>query len=113
MTKQIFRNSVPNEILFNFLEKIALKTDKYYLIDLNSYRKMMFYKHHEEFCETIKPYYHASKQFYLERKMEYNAFTTIIRQICKNNNIMFTTQIKYNESKYNIQYLIYYSNIVA
>ena len=113
MTKQIFRNSVPNEILFHFLEKIALKTDKYYLIDMNSYRKMLFYKYHDEFCETIKPYYHASKQFYLERKMEYNAFTTIIRQICKNNNIMFTTQIKYNESKYNIQYLIYYSNIVV
>jgi len=62
-----------------------------------------------EFCETIKNYYHLSKQFYLERKMTYNSFTTILRQICKNNNIMFTSQIKYNESKYNIDYLIYFS----
>lgn len=110
MTKQIFRNSVPNEILYNFLDKICLKTEKYYLIDMNSYRKMIFYKLHDDFCNSLKEYYQLSKYFYLERKMEYNAFTTIIRQICKNNNIMFTTQIKYNESKYNINYLIYFAN---
>ena len=109
MTKQIFRNSVPDELLFDFLEKIALKTEKYFLIDMNTYKKMIFYKYNDEFCESLKTYYHASKHFYLERKMEYNSFTTILRQICKNKNIMFTTQIKYNESKYNINYLIYFS----
>jgi hypothetical protein len=76
---------------------------------MNAFRKMLFYNYHEEFCETLKHYYHLSKQFYLDRKMSYNSFTTIVRQICKNNNIMFTSQIKYNESKYNIDYLIYFS----
>jgi hypothetical protein len=46
--------------------------------------------------------------FYLERKMVYNSFTNIVRQICKLNNIMFTSQIKYNESKYNIDFFIYH-----
>ena len=109
MTKQIFKNAVPNNIFYSFLEKICLKTEKYYLVDMNAFRKMLFYNYHIEFCETIKNYYHLSKQFYLERKMTYNSFTTILRQICKNNNIMFTSQIKYNESKYNIDYLIYFS----
>jgi hypothetical protein len=109
MTKQIFRNTVPNDLLFELLEKICLKTDKYYLIDINSYKKMIFNKYHEEFCEILKEYYHASKHFYLERKMEYNAFTTIVRQICKNNTIAFNTQILYNKSKYNINYLVYYT----
>ena len=109
MTKQIFKNPVPNNLFYSFLEKICLKTEKYYLVDMNSFRKMMFYNYHIEFCETIKNYYHLSKQFYLDRKMTYNSFTTILRQICKNNNIMFTSQIKYNESKYNIDYLIYFS----
>ena len=109
MTKQIFKSYVPNEIFFSFLEKICLKTEKYYLIDMNAYRKMIFYNHHLEFFNSIKEYYHASKQFYLDRKVTYNSFTTIIRQLCKSNNIMFTSQIKYNESKYNIDYLIYFS----
>jgi len=109
MTKQIFKNAVPNSLFYSFLEKICLKTEKYYLVDMNAFRKMLFYNYHIDFCETIKNYYHLSKQFYLERKMTYNSFTTILRQICKNNNIMFTSQIKYNESKYNIDYLIYFS----
>jgi hypothetical protein len=109
MTKQIFKNYIPNELLFTFLDKICLKTEKYYLIDMNAYRKMLFYNYQLEFLEALKPYYHASKQFYLERKINYNTFTTVIRQLCKGNNIMFTSQIKYNESKYNIDYLIYFS----
>jgi len=113
MTKQIFKNPVPNELLFPFLEKICLKTEKYYLFDMNAYRKMLFHNFHEEFCNAIKEFYHTSKQFYVERKMSYNSFTTIVRQICKHNNIMFTSQIKYNESKYNIDYLIYFSSEIG
>ena len=110
MTKQIFKKQVSNELLFSFLEKICFKTDKYYLIDMNAYRKMMYYNYNKEFFESIKDCYHLSKQFYLDRKITYNSFTTIIRQICKSNNVMFTSQIKYNESKYNIDYLIYFSD---
>jgi hypothetical protein len=108
MTKQIFKCDVPDHILFTFLDKFCLKTDKYYLIDMNAYRKMLFYNYHIDFCESLKTYYHLSKHFYLERKMNYNSFTTIVRQLCKHNNIMFNSQIKYNESKYNIDYLIYF-----
>jgi len=75
---------------------------------MNAYRKLMFYQYHEPFCESIKENYHLGKRFYLERKMTYNSFTTIIRQICKANHIMFSSQIKYNESKYNIDYYIYF-----
>jgi len=109
MTKQIFKQTIPNSILYAFLEKICFKTDKYYLIDMNAYRKLLFHNINEEMCNAIRSYYHTSKHFYLDRKMTYNSFTTIVRQICKHNNIMFTSQIKYNESKYNIDYLIYFS----
>jgi hypothetical protein len=108
MANQIFRKEVPNEILFGLLEKICFKNDKYYLIDMNAYRKMMFRGYHVDFCDSLKEYYNLSKLFYLERKMVYNSFTNIVRQICKLNNIMFTSQIKYNESKYNIDFYVYY-----
>jgi hypothetical protein len=110
MTKQIFCKPVSNQFLFDFLEKVCLKTEKYYLFDLNAYRKMIFYGYHEELCENLKEHYHLSKQFYLERKMCYNSIVTIFRQICKHKNIAFTTKIKYNESVYNINYMIYFSS---
>ena len=110
MSRQIFRKVVPNHLLFTLFDRICLRTDKYYLIDINAYRKLLFSNLHIEFCQTLKEYYHISKQFYIERKMSYNSFTNIVRQICKSNNIMFTSQIKYNESKYNIDYFIYIEN---
>jgi len=108
MSSQIFRKIVPKEILFDLLEKVCIKTDKYYLIDMNSYKKLIFYGYNIDFCNGLKEYYNLSKLFYLERKLSYNSFTNIVRQICKVNNIMFTSQIKYNESKYNIDFFIYF-----
>jgi len=111
MLNQIFKTQVNIQILFEFLEKFCIKTDKYYLVDMNAYRKMIYYGFYDAFITQIVDNYHLSKQFYVTRKVTYNSFTNIIRQICKSNNIMFTSQIKYNESKYNIDYMIYTENL--
>ena len=108
MLKQIFRENVPINILNDLLEKICLKTEKYYLIDNNAFRKLVFHKYDETFLDTILPYYQESKKFYVTRKCTYNSFVNIIRQICKSCGVMFTSKIKYNESKYNIDYFIYF-----
>jgi hypothetical protein len=98
-----------NTFLFDLLDKICQKTDKYYLFDMNAYRKLVFYAYYQEFADSIVDHYHLSKQFYVTRKLSYNSFTNIIRQICKSNNIVFTSKMKYNESEYNIDYYIYYN----
>lgn len=109
MLKQIFKENVPIENLFKWLDKFCFKTEKYYLIDQNAYKKVLFHEGDKPFLEEIQPYYHISKEFYVTRKFTYNSFVNIVRQICKSNNIMFTNKIKYNESNYNIQYYIYHS----
>lgn len=109
MLKQIFKENIPPAILFELFEKICLKTDKYYFVDQNAFKKMHFHNLKEDFVKDITPYYHTSKQFYVDRKMTYNSFTNIVRQICKSNAIMFNSQLKYNESKYTIDYFVYYS----
>jgi len=108
MSNQIFKHSVPNKLLFDLLDAICLKTDNYYLVDMNAYRKMLFHKYNEAFCTELKEYYFVGKHFYVTRKMTYKSFTNIIRQICKHNLLLFTSKMKYNESKYNIDYLVYY-----
>ena len=110
MSSQIFKQPVPLELLYQLLDQICLKTNKYYVIDMNAFRKMQFTQLHTKFCSDVLPYYHLGKQFYINREMTYNSFTTILRQICKYHAIMFSSQIKYNESKYNINYHIYHSD---
>lgn len=107
MSSQIFRRPVPPSMLFELFEKICLKTEKYYLVDHNAYKKMIYMNAWAKFAEDIAEYYHASKQFYVRRDMTYNSFTNVVRQICKSNSVMFTSQIKYMDSKYTIEYLVY------
>jgi hypothetical protein len=108
MLTQIFRKEIPIQILYELLEKICIKNDNYFIVDINSYKKMIFHSYHSAFLITLKDYYHNSKKYYIEREFTYNSFTNIIRQICKSNNSQFTSKIKYNASKYNIDYLVYF-----
>ena len=113
MPTQLFKKNIPKDYLFELLNKICMKNEKekYYLIDMIAFRKMQFFQLYDDFKTIIKPYYNLSKQHYVERKLDYNSFTNIVRQICKSNNIMFTSKIRYFESKYNIDYYIFYSEI--
>ena len=109
MSKQIFRKSIPSSILFDLLEKICIKKDDHYIIDNNAYKKMKFHELLQPFLIQLQEYYHESKKYYIDRDCTYNSFTNIIRQICKFNNILFTSQIFYNHSTYFIHYIIYFS----
>ena len=51
MLKQIFRENPQPTLLFDILEKVCLKTDKYYLVDNNAYKKIIFHGLETEFLE--------------------------------------------------------------
>ena len=108
MSSQIFKNNVPIDLLFNLLDKICPKNEKHYLFNNISFKKGVYTGDIVAFFEECKSYYHISKRKYLEKKLTYNSFTTVLRQICKNNNVTYTSQIKYDKSKYDILYYIYF-----
>ena len=106
MLEYLFVKQAPISILAALLEKICAKTHTNYLIDMNAYKKLLYYNYHTEFCNELREYYHKSKHFYLNREMTYNSFTNIVRQICKSNNYPYYTELKYNHSIYTILYFI-------
>ena len=88
---QNFRKKVPNELIFDLLDEYASKNDKYYIVDNVFYKKLQFNNVLSSFLESMKQYYHVSKQYYLTRTQNYVKFLTVIRQICKFNNLSFTS----------------------
>jgi hypothetical protein len=108
MSNQIFKKNVPNELLFNLLDSICAKNDKYYILNNEAFKRGVFQESIQKFLIDCNPYYHISKKKYLERKLTYNCFTTILRQICNYNKITYTSQIKYDKSNYDIIYYIYF-----
>jgi hypothetical protein len=111
MSSQIFKKPVPNEILFDLLQKVSANKDNnidnYYLLNKTCFKQMVYHNYLEDFRDTIKEYYHKSKLHYIERKLDYNKFITIIRQLCSFNKISYTSKIVYNNSTYDIVYYIY------
>jgi hypothetical protein len=102
---------ISNDYFFEILEQISfIKTDKYYTINNDSLKKMKLLGLYEEFTESLKPFYKPSKQFYLTRPPKYNNLTTLIRHVCKANNIIYSSKIKYDKSNYEIIYYIYKSS---
>uniref|UniRef100_A0A6C0AX48 Uncharacterized protein n=1 Tax=viral metagenome TaxID=1070528 RepID=A0A6C0AX48_9ZZZZ len=108
MKSQIFKNQISKQVLFDLLDKICIKNEKCYFLNKTSYKKGEYEKLLEPFYEVILPYYYKSKQFYVTRKHNYSSFITIIRQICKINNIHYTSKITYSRSSYDIIYYIYF-----
>ena len=109
MCEQVFKKNVPISILFAVLEQICLKTDKYYFLDLNAFKKLQFHDLFVKFREEIRPYYHVSKRFYIDRDFTYRMFANIVRQLSRMANVRFDSEIKYHQSKYHVDYMVYHN----
>jgi hypothetical protein len=108
MTSQIFKTQIPNQLLINLLEENAVKSEKCYVVNNNVYKKGIFNDSIPKFITECRQYYFLSKRKYLDRKLTYNSFITILRQICNVNKITYTSKIKYDKSVYDIEYHILY-----
>lgn len=108
MSLQIFKENIPNNLIFDLLDIICLKSEKYYIFNIESFKRGVYKEIIQKFIQNCYMYYHISKRKYLDRKLTYNSFNTILRQICNSNNIIYTTKIKYDKCTYNIFYYIYF-----
>jgi hypothetical protein len=109
MVSQIFKVDFNDEILWELLNSISDKKNKYYLITKENFKKgHIFSNNISTFYDQLQPYYHESKKHYLNNALTYKKFLTIVRQVCRNNNILFRSEIKYMKSTYEIIYFIYF-----
>ena len=108
----IIKNNFNKDLFINLINKISKfnDTNKYFILNNESYKKGQINNLIEEFINNIKEFYVKSKKFYLSRTLNYKRFLTIIRQICKSQNIKFEIKINYIKSKYEIIYYIYLEN---
>ena len=106
MTNKIFKVVPPKDILLNLLHDTIFEKD-YYILDYSFYKKLLYNKKLDLLVENLKKYYYKSKsKIYLEKKISYNNFNTIIRHLCNALNFTYIYDIKYNKSNHTIIYYI-------
>ena len=105
------------DTLYDILQKICTEAENIhndeYFITKAVFKRAQLVNYIQPFIETIKPYYYFSKQHYVDKQINYNAFVTIIRQLCNVNDIKYTSKIVYIKSNYEIQYTIVLANANA
>jgi hypothetical protein len=104
---QLFKSVPEKQDFIDFIKTHTNKERNYYKITNDVYKQMVFKDVITPFLDKIKPHYHLSKQFYVDRKITYSRFITIIRHICKMIDITYTSTMKYSNSSYQIDYFIY------
>tara|TARA_B100000424_G_C22913054_1_gene485778 strand:+ start:516 stop:842 length:327 start_codon:yes stop_codon:yes gene_type:complete len=102
----IFKEEVHSKILYDFLKIHCILENNFYILDKLVYKKYEYNNQIDLLKDNLKEKYKKSKKFYLERENNYNNLLTIIRHLCKNNNINYSSKIKYDKNKYNIIYYI-------
>jgi hypothetical protein len=109
-SSQLFKpTEFPNELLREFLIKVCddRKEGAPFVFNRDAFKRAILNNLIEGFLEECKLYYHKAKHYYLERKMTYNYYTTVLRQICNRNGITYTSNVRYCKSRYEITYLIH------
>lgn len=108
MSSNILKEKIPLNILVELLDDYCfIKNEKYYVLDLDTYKKISLENKIQPFLEKIAPYYKKSKLNYVTRPMKFMYFLTLVRHICNSNNVQYTSNIYYNRSKHYIKYIIY------
>lgn len=100
--------TIPNQLLFDLLEKVCVKYDTHYVFNYTSFRKVVFLNLFDDFAEAILPAYISSKQYYVTtRPVTYNLVVTIFRQICSLNDLKYEVKREFYHSESNNDYYIY------
>ena len=93
----------------DFVKENFQQENNYYIFNHITFKRLEYDNKISYFLESLKEYYFKNKYYYLERNpITFNQFNTVIRQICKRNDVKFDSNIKYNSSKYSIEYFIYF-----
>ena len=111
MTKQISQNiksSLKKETIIKIIKDITSydENKKVYIFSNVEYKRMCYHDKANEIIQILRPHYYESKQFYLDRKLTFKSFFSLLRQICKFNGIYVTSRVVYNRSEYTIIYTI-------
>ena len=95
------------DIFDDFVKTNFVRENNHYIFNNLIFKKLVYEDKITKFVESLKEYYYENKHFYLNRlPITYKQFNTLIRQICKRNEIKISTSVKYESSKYTTEYHI-------
>lgn len=106
MPSQIFKSPPDMNVFKKFLDDVCDIENDRYVFSMAAFKRSEMFDHTTIFCHYLEECYYDSKKFYVQRRMTYKNFITVIRQVCKVWDLDYTTQTRYYKSSYEMVYII-------
>ena len=107
MKTSYFKQTVPPILLFTLLKDLCVVNNNCYMLTIYSFQRGVHDGKIQKFISDCTPYYLENKQSYVTKELTYKSFLTVVRHICKTNNIKYDRHIQYQHSNYQIVYFIH------
>lgn len=111
MKTSYFKQNIPSTILFSLLKELCVVNNNCYVLNIYSFQRGTHNGMIQTFMSDCVPYYLENKQMYATKELTYKSFLTVVRHICKTNNIQYDRHIQYHHSTYQIVYNIHLLDI--
>lgn len=107
MGSQVFC-SVPDYLkVITVLDNVCNKDEKFFVVNNITYKQLLYSESIEKFYDYLRPYYHKSKQFYLNIERGYSGFLSVLRQLCKIFSILYVSKVVHLHGTYTNTMIIY------
>ena len=103
----IFLKKLDINIILKYIQNNSYIENNKYIIDNNVFKQSIYHNNVDEIIKYLKPHYYKAKRIYLERKINYKNYLTILRQIFNYLDIKYEKFKKYSNSTYEMIYIIY------
>ena len=97
---QLFKAIPDHRVVFGHLDDVCERDGDYFVVDDVVYKKMRYDDRIPKLYDYLRPFYHASKQKYLDECCSRNNFLTVLRQLCRLYCIQFASEIIYRSGTY-------------
>lgn len=104
---QLFRTIPDHKVVFGYLDEVCYRDQSNFVIDDVIYKRMRYDDRLFKMYEYLRPFYHLSKQKYIDGCATRNGFLTVLRQLCKVFCIQYASKIVYKNGTYASMLVIY------
>ena len=97
---QLFKTIPDHKTVFGYLDEVCYREMDFFVVDDVVYKRIRYDDRIFRFYEYLRPFYHTSKQRYLDECSSRNGFLTVLRQLCKLYCIQFVSKVVYRNGTY-------------
>ena len=104
---QLFRAVPDHKVVFSVLDEVCHRDQTTFVVDDVIYKRMRYDDRIFKLYDYLKPFYHLSKQKYVNGCTTRTGFLTVLRQLCNLFGIQYTSKVVYRNGTYSNALVIY------